>query len=77
MNSEGHPTERGPSIIALIERELDIAYAEFIGHEDETARLSAQGRATGLATALAILKNPYAPNLRAEKNAARERYNDA
>lgn len=71
--SREYPVQHGPSIIELLERELDTAYATFMDERTDHAR----GVAHGLATAVAVAHNPYAPNRGEAKRAAVERYEAA
>lgn len=73
---EGFAAPRGESITELIEAELDKAYYEMQASEDD-GKLLAQGECRGLSLALAIIHNPYAPNVKAVKRAAKERYEES
>ena len=61
----------GPSIIQLIEHELDGAVVRAAQGER-----SARDVALGLATALAILYNPYNPSIDEQRQAAKLRYQE-
>lgn len=66
----GHSTPHGPSIIQLIESQLDKAYAALRAAPGDAGL---KGRCQGLTEALAVLYNPYAPNEREIKRALQRR----
>lgn len=73
---DGYAAPIGPSIIRLIEDELDRGVdhaAHFVDTGDTVARDKARSYALGLATALAYLYNPYHPDVDAQREAAKAR----
>lgn len=77
MPNQEFSVETGKSIAGLIEHELDLVYAEYkslYGSHGGIDALEPKGKANGLATALAILQNPYHPPLHEIKKAAHERW---
>lgn len=75
------PSCGGKSILELIWEKLDAVYAELVTEEVARDPMSAEasvlrGEALGLASALAIITNPYSPNLDAIRAEAKARWED-
>lgn len=68
-----HPNA-GKSINGEIWRELDETMVVLMEGADDAEKIRSQGKALGLATALARISNPYAPNVDEIRKLARERY---
>lgn len=76
------PSCGGKSILDLIWDELMEVYGEVLedskriqnGHDPHEGHEERRGQCVGLATAIAILVNPYAPNVDAVRTEARERW---
>ena len=67
----------GRSILEMIEDELDKTFEWLKGNlegQDERAIENAKGKAQGYAESLAIIRNPYYPNVNAVKAEAVERW---
>lgn len=70
------PDCAGRSIRELIEDRLDVQVTEIYTTADPSVRLLRTAVAEGLATALALLLNPYRPDVEAVNKTARERYHE-
>jgi hypothetical protein len=76
---DGFAAPRGPSVIQIIEGELDDKFSQLIAMQalyktSFVADTKVAGEALGLATALAYLYNPYSPDVDAQRKAAHIRY---
>lgn len=63
----------GRSIIEIIWEEMDAVYARLMAGDGARAK-GDKGRAAGLAYALAVMYNPYEPNVEAVREAAHARW---
>lgn len=70
------PATRGRSILQHLWDDLDIAYARSKAKTCKN-RHTKRGVAVGLVHAIAIMTNPYSPNIDAVQIQAEERYRDA
>lgn len=65
----------GRSIIEMIWEEMDAVYGRLMAGDGAKAK-GDKGYARGLAHALAIMTNPYQPNIEAIREQAHERWED-
>lgn len=63
----------GRSIVEMLEDELDAVIDQLMEAGSEATE-GEKGRAMGLSTAIAIIRNPYAPNVRSAKAQAMARW---